>query len=112
MIKWGEELRAKDPAHFCSLACKKAVKPVWIVSDCRRITDMEYFTSHYKCVSIRVHASDEVRKGRGWIHTPSIDDAPSECGLDLYACDCHVTNNGDDTKLTQDLSELMKHAHA
>lgn len=108
MIKWGEEMRAKDPAYFCSLASEKADKPVWIVSDCRRPTDMEYFTRNYNCVSVRVHASDEVRRGRGWIFTPGIDDAQSECGLDTYTCDSHVTNDGDDAILVGHLQKLAE----
>ena len=107
MIKWGEDIRAKDPTYFCSLATEKADKPVWIVSDCRRQSDMEYFTSHYNCMTVRVQASDVVRKGRGWIFTPGIDDAPSECGLDVYSCDSHVTNDGDETALMNDLEKLI-----
>ena len=68
---------------------------------------MEYFTSNYKCVSVRVCASDEVRKKRGWVFTPGIDDAQSECGLDSYSCDCHVTNNGDDDILIRDIRQLV-----
>ncbi len=107
MIKWSEDIRSKDPAYFCSLATKNADKLVWIISDCRRLTDMEYFTSNYKCIAIRVQANDDVRKKRGWIYTPGIDDAPSECGLDMYPCDCHVTNDGDEAKLMTDLEKLI-----
>lgn len=108
MIKWGEEIRRSDPGYFCSLAIKSATKPIWIVSDCRRPTDMQYFTSNYNCVSIRVCASEETRKQRGWIYTHGIDDAPSECSLDTYSCDCHVTNNGDQSLLMHDLNPIVK----
>ena len=108
MITWGESIRERDPGYFCSLAIQKADKPVWLVSDCRRPTDIEYFKTHYKCVSIRVYASEEVRKQRGWEFTKGVDDAPSECALDPYACDIHVTNNGDEEILRKDLQRLTQ----
>lgn len=99
MIVWGEEMRAKDPGYFCCLATQEADKPVWLVCDARRKTDMDYFKSHYgECtITVRVVASEAVRVGRGWVFTAGIDDAESECGLDNYSCDIIITNNGDDT---------------
>ena len=99
MIVWGEEMRAKDPGYFCRLASKEADKPVWLVCDARRTTDMDYFKSHYGActITVRVEASEAVRVGRGWVFTAGVDDAESECGLDNYSCDVVITNNGDDT---------------
>uniref|UniRef100_A0A1X7T081 Phosphomevalonate kinase n=1 Tax=Amphimedon queenslandica TaxID=400682 RepID=A0A1X7T081_AMPQE len=72
MIQWGERKRESDPGYFCHLATEEQDKPVWLVSDCRRPSDVEYFKSHYStgpapfpayscCVLVRVSASDE-----GW----------------------------------------------
>ena len=52
MIRWGEERRDRDPAHFCRLATAEADKPVWLVCDARRPTDMDYFTSHYPTLTV------------------------------------------------------------
>ena len=99
MIAWGEEMRAKEPGYFCRLATREAYKPVWLICDARRTTDMDYFKSHYgECtITVRVVASEAVRVGRGWVFTTGVDDAESECGLDDYSCDVIITNNGDGT---------------
>ena len=97
MIVWGEEMRAKDPGYFCCLATAEATKPVWLVCDARRPTDIEYFKTHYSSctITMRVEASEGVRRDRGWVFTTGVDDAPSECGLDEYQCDMVITNDGD-----------------
>lgn len=91
-------MRLKDPGYFCRLATMEADKPVWLVCDARRTTDMDYFKSHYgQCTSaVRIVASESVRQGRGWVFTPGIDDAESECGLDNYSCDIVITNNSNE----------------
>lgn len=96
MIVWGEEMRTKDPGYFCRLATREADKPVWLVCDARRKTDVDYFKSHYggRTITVRVEASEAVRVGRGWVFTAGVDDAESECGLDDYHCDVTITNNG------------------
>ena len=45
MIRWGEEKRNADPGYFCRLISQGpgSEKPVWIVSDARRKTDIDYF---------------------------------------------------------------------
>lgn len=53
MIRWGEERRDKDPAYFCEMATLEADKPVWLVCDARRPTDMHFFTSHYPCFTVK-----------------------------------------------------------
>ena len=95
MIAWGEDMRRKDPGYFCRLATAEAVKPVWLVCDARRTTDMDYFKSHYGActITVRVEASEVVRMGRGWSFTPGVDDAESECGLDNYSCDVVINND-------------------
>ena len=108
MIKWGERKRDADPGYFCRRCIESASCPVWIVSDARRPTDMEYFTSRYKCVSIRIHASEETRWGRGWTFQSGVDDADSECGLDDYTCDVSIENNGDELLLNKDIQQLKR----
>lgn len=52
MIHWGEERRDKDPAFFCRLAMAEADKPVWLVCDARRPTDMDFFTTHFTTITV------------------------------------------------------------
>ncbi len=108
MITWGEMMRDKDPAYFCHLATEGADKPVWLVCDARRPSDMSYFKSKYEggTLCVRVVASDGVRVGRGWEFTPGVDDAPSECALDNYQVDMTIVNDdGDD--LSQPLEAII-----
>ena len=110
MIKWGEEIRDKDPTYFCRRAAEGAVKPVWLVSDCRRTTDIEYFTIRYPCLSVQVKASEAVRRERGWSFILGVDDAESECGLDHYDCDITLCNDDNDRlELEQVKHRILKH---
>ena len=113
MIKWSEELRNKDYGYFCraSLKMYQAEKfRTWIISDCRRKTDFKFFEELFpeSCRRIRVSASEEVRKQRGFEHQPGVDDAESECGLDDVQ-DFHyrIANNGDQEALKL-LEEVIK----
>merc|ERR1711988_1234579 len=49
MIRWGEEKRTQDPGYFCRIIASGpgSEAPVWIISDARRQTDIEYFTETY-----------------------------------------------------------------
>jgi phosphomevalonate kinase len=108
MIRWGEEKRKTDPGYFCRRCTESAAHPVWIVADARRPTDMEYFSSRYNCVSVRVYANEETRKERGWIFRAGVDDSDSECALDEYKCDITVDNNGDKILLEKDIQCLKQ----
>ena len=121
MIRWGEEKRSADPHYFCRLATQppyqgqehsrsNSGKPrsVWIVSDARRLTDLAYFKERYNVISVRVHASEAVRAARGWVFTPGVDDAESECGLDSAVFDVHVQNDGDDGTFRQSIEALVR----
>lgn len=46
-------------------------RPVWIVSDARRRTDLQWFKENFGSVvkTVRVLADDEVRIQRGWEFT-------------------------------------------
>ena len=99
MITWSEKIRNEDPSFFCLKAIdlfKGFDFPIWIISDCRRKTDFEFFGREYPNVTkrIRVWASEEVRLSRGFFFQPGVDDAESECGLDDENCDFILENNG------------------
>ncbi|CAI4222829.1 unnamed protein product [Auanema sp. JU1783] len=87
MIVWGEELREKDPSVFCREAVRMAGEcDILIVSDCRRISDLDYFQSQFPNdhTTIRISASIPIREKRGYKFKAGVDDALSECGLDDY----------------------------
>lgn len=46
-------------------------KQVWIVSDVRRQTDINWFQNNYagKILTIRVEASEDTRTNRDWVFT-------------------------------------------
>ncbi|XP_071970121.1 phosphomevalonate kinase [Engystomops pustulosus] len=110
MIRWGEEKRIQDPGFFCRLIVKGIVQPLWIISDARRRSDVDWFLSAYGSVSqtVRVVASEETRKSRGWVYTPEVDDAESECGLDQgVTFDWILSNDGDRAVLEEQLHNLQ-----
>ncbi|XP_006013817.1 phosphomevalonate kinase [Latimeria chalumnae] len=110
MIRWGEERRNADPGFFCRIIVQDATQPVWIISDARRRSDVEWFQTHYGDVTqtVRVCASDETRKERGWTFTAGIDDAESECGLDEGVDFSWIlTNNGKDVCFEEQLQKLI-----
>ena len=99
MITWSEKIRNEDPAYFCLKSIEKYCAerfPIWIVSDCRRKTDFDFFEKKFtdKIVKIRVKASEEIRKCRGFIFQAGVDDAESECGLDNVFCEHEFENDG------------------
>ncbi|XP_073408491.1 phosphomevalonate kinase [Dendrobates tinctorius] len=110
MIHWGEEKRNADPGFFCRLIVEGVTQPVWIVSDTRRRTDVDWFLTEYGAAvqTVRVVASPEARKSRGWVYTVGVDDAESECGLDSgVTYDWIITNDGDQASLDEQLHGLQ-----
>jgi len=104
MIKWSEDIRNKDHGYFCRHAidmyteADQSNSQIWIISDCRRLTDIKYFREEFEVgltTHVRVKASDQVRESRGWIFQTGVDDAESECGLDNATHDIVVHNEGD-----------------
>lgn len=117
MIQWSEDVRKKDPGIFCRAAIemyKAMSKPVWIVSDVRRKTDIAWFKENYgdAVKTVRVHADEDVRKMRGWVFTSGVDDVASECDLDDYTdWDWKIDNNGDENTFTKSvllISQYLK----
>lgn len=59
MVRWGEQKRNEDPGFFCRLAINEyqgEKHPIWIVSDARRTTDLDFFQRAFpKAVRIRYY---------------------------------------------------------
>uniref|UniRef100_A0A8C2IC57 Phosphomevalonate kinase n=1 Tax=Cyprinus carpio TaxID=7962 RepID=A0A8C2IC57_CYPCA len=110
MIRWGEMKRQQDSGFFCRLAIKHATQPIWIISDCRRMSDVQWFHEEFpeRCICVRVEASEQTRAQRGWRITTGIDDAESECGLDEgVKFDYIIRNDGADDILEKQLEDLL-----
>lgn len=111
MINWSTKIRNDDYTYFCKAAEEKyeAKKyAVWIISDCRRQTDVKYFLEKYqgRVKTVRITASDEARSSRGWKFTEGIDDMETECGLDKLDHDIVLDNSeGDGTDVIRRLIE-------
>ena len=76
MIKWGEERRQIDHGYFCRLVVSGpgSDKPLWIISDARRRTDLKYFDDNFsgRTVKVRITADQAVRCQRGWVFTSGL----------------------------------------
>ncbi|XP_040394546.1 phosphomevalonate kinase isoform X2 [Cygnus olor] len=136
MIRWGEEKRRADPGFFCRTVVEGVAQPVWVsgageehggrgvaadaawvqvVSDTRRLSDVEWFRDVYgdAVQTVRVVASEETRKRRNWVFVAGVDDAESECGLDQgVAFDWVITNDGDELSLDRQLEALLQSVRA
>ncbi|XP_075259760.1 phosphomevalonate kinase-like [Convolutriloba macropyga] len=116
MIRWGEQKRSEDPSFFCDLVVNTIPAKdrhdetnIWIVSDARRPSDIDYFVRNYgreKCILIRVSASHETRMSRGFEFQPGIDDADSECALDSFANWDLLFSNNDQNDFENSWAEL------
>ena len=81
MIVWGERKRNEDPGYFARLVVDKCAAPVLIISDARRPTDLAFFKDGvasygWRCLSVRVAASDAARTARQWKFTPKVRGYP------------------------------------
>jgi len=89
MISWSERIRDEDPDYFVASAIRlydAPSRPIWIISDARRPSDMRQLRRRCqcgaRCVTVRTRACDVARETRGWRFTEGVDDADSECALD------------------------------
>ncbi|XP_008521349.2 phosphomevalonate kinase isoform X2 [Equus przewalskii] len=115
MIRWGEEKRQADPGFFCRKIVEGVSQPVWLVSDTRRVSDIQWFQETYGAMTqtIRVVALEQSRQQRGWVFTPGVDDAESECGLDNFGgFDWVIENHGDEQRLEEQLENLIEFIHS
>ncbi|XP_015427267.1 PREDICTED: phosphomevalonate kinase isoform X1 [Myotis davidii] len=81
-----------------------------LVSDTRRLSDIQWFREAYGAVTqtVRVVASEQSRQQRGWVFTPGVDDGESECGLDNFGdFDWVIENDGDEQRLEEQLGNLI-----
>ncbi|XP_034181701.1 phosphomevalonate kinase [Osmia lignaria lignaria] len=115
MAKWGESIRNQDYGYFCRAAINMYnaySKSIWIISDVRRKTDVQWFLENFKevCKTICITSDEAVREKRGWIFTPGIDDSETECNLDdVDTWDLKVTNNDDDIEsILQNILQLIR----
>ncbi|XP_063342879.1 phosphomevalonate kinase [Pelmatolapia mariae] len=111
MIRWGESRRRQDPGFFCRLASRGACQPVWVVSDARRLSDLQWFQAEFpqQTQSVRVQSSEKTRSQRGWSFTAGVDDAESECGLDNgVEFDWIVINEADAPSLDKQLRPILQ----
>ena len=80
-------------------------------SDARRPGDVAFFQDNVPTViTVRVEASQETRKARGWAFASGVDDAESECGLDAYEPWDVVLHNDDGADVHEQLALLTKKA--
>ena len=113
MVIWSENMRSSDPHYFTrkSLLLKNnSSYPIWMLTDARRECDMEYFVDSKEfsqdalIIRLKIVASTETRTNRGYVFTPGIDDATTECGLDKFTGWDHVIMN--DNSKEELLSQL------
>ncbi|XP_049490868.1 phosphomevalonate kinase isoform X1 [Panthera uncia] len=83
MIRWGEEKRQADPGFFCRKVVEGISQPVWLVSDTRRVSDIQWFREAYGALTrtVRVVAPEQSRRQRGWVFTPGLDHLPASRDL-------------------------------
>ncbi|VIP00361.1 Uncharacterized protein BM_BM17214 [Brugia malayi] len=97
MISWGEGIRSHDSGYFCRKVLAKANSvDVLIVTDCRRLSDVEFFKIHCgpRLRLLRIETTLPVREMRGFVFIKGIDDQMTECGLDDYTdWDIVITND-------------------
>ncbi|XP_047029138.1 probable phosphomevalonate kinase [Helicoverpa zea] len=111
MINWSDKMRLQDYGYFCRIACQDAAeKPIWIVSDIRRKTDIRWFKEKYgeQIRTIRIIADEDTRKQRGFQFKSGVDDVASECNLDDYTdWDLVIDNSDGKQELEDQLSSIL-----
>lgn len=116
MIIWSDQERLKDPGVFCNAAVKlyeADKKPIWIVSDIRRKTDIAWFRTMYGNVvkTVRITADEKTRLDRGYVFTSGVDDVASECDLDDFCGWDWVIDNscaGNPSNCLKDIEDYVK----
>ena len=72
--------RVQNPAFFCEKAIENIdlnekdgeTFKIWIITDARRQTDLNYFKALYpnQFKTVRIHADDHIRSARNWTFIP------------------------------------------
>lgn len=103
ILKWSEEIRAKDPNYFLRIAIEEANAvqfPIWLLPDARRVVDIQYFFDEFpssQIITVRIVTDENIRIRRGWFYTDGIDNAETECGLDDWKNWSIILQNNDAT---------------
>ena len=116
MVTWSTEVRQKDQNFFLRISIEENEAhrfPIWILTDARRKGDIDFFehkTQKAELIKIRVTATQECRKRRGFVFTDSIDNAETECGLDSYDRWTLLVENEDlsDKQLLEQLRPVLE----
>ncbi|CAH8466294.1 unnamed protein product [Heterobilharzia americana] len=120
MIDWMEQQIQKDPYIFprkafyeCLKRCEKSEPDIIIVSDARRMNDVEFFIKKFsrsKCLLVRITSPIEIRVQRGWSFVDGIDNVMSECGLDEFTdWDLIISNDGDEVTYQNYMKDIVSH---
>ncbi|CAH8843235.1 unnamed protein product [Trichobilharzia szidati] len=118
MIDWVEEEIKRDCYVFprkalseCIGECKQRKCDVIIVSDARRMNDIEFFIDTFtrsKCLLIRITSPVEIRIKRGWSYVDGVDNVASECGLDECTdWDLVLQNDGNEVAYENYLNDIV-----
>lgn len=95
-----------------SLSKYAGTRPIIIVSDIRRKTDIQFFKNeNYDIKTVRIEADDSIRQQRGWTFQEGVDDVQSECDLDDFEkWDFEINNDGSDSlqQTVEQLSSLVR----
>lgn len=132
MIIWSDQVRSTDPGYFCRAAINKSIfckmkihingksfsistfffsgtKPVVIISDVRRKSDIKYFKDEsFSIRAIRINVNDDVRRKRGWSFEDGVDNVQSECDLDDFNEWDLILKNDDSADVDLLLSKIVQ----
>lgn len=112
MQTFGEKMRSQDPMYWIKKFDKLTKKSEHIVcDDLRFFNELIYFMKK-KATIIRVHADTKIRKQRGWVLNPLIDNHISETDLDMSldtwrAIGHYCYNNRSLDELADDLQLIL-----
>jgi phosphomevalonate kinase len=83
MINHAEKVRAKDRYYFADLLFSYLdEEDNWVIDDLRTIEELELGLKA-GATPYRVYADNSVRKTRGWVYNPSVDNDYLETEMDL-----------------------------
>ena len=118
--RMGEMKRKEDPYFYCSKSVEKILNDlsiwnsgekvnVWIVTDARRKTDLDFFFKFYTNVSktVRIVADESTRSNRNWNFVEGIDNCETECDLDTFDNWSFIIYNNNDHEMEQCLNDLI-----
>lgn len=98
-IDFAEGAKLRDKYIWCKTAIEGTeVFDNIVISDLRYPIELHFFRKFFpeKFVTIRIEASDEIRKSRGWNYTAVVDEHISETGMDDIDFDYVIRNDTND----------------